>query len=474
MRTPSDYGLIESAVPGLPASHNRSRNCIYACSFDEDTHHSAVAAWPGTWTNDGYFGCHGGLYVADEQEHRVFKAEEAKVSAHVTSDGFVPFKVEQGNAGFNEPWGADYDRRAEFIMNVVRVYEATGDLEWARRLLPTCQRVIEHMSSRRDDPDGDLLLEGRSVPLGFSGPGACVSISYIGDTCKNDWKDFGASMFFFHALLRLARLEEVLGEAAPARRHRSQADAIRQKLLQVFWNEADTGFTAWIDKDGVRHDDWITGNNFHAIACGLATDRQAASIIATLKANRGQLLDVVPGRVRIGHFEPGYCSNGPSSYWNGGIWTLTTSVMMMSLAKYREWDLLLDIVDRLANKTRVTPYGFHECYRGDTGEPEMNDGLLMNNGGFLWGVFAGLYGVDFDGDDLSLRAFVPAQALPARAKLLYRGRDIDIRWQVGLQSAATFNGAPVACGADGCYRLQLPVMPGQIDTMVITSPANRL
>ena len=60
-------------------------------------------------------------------------------------------------------------------------------------LYPKCAlEVIDYLSAR--DLDGDLLPEGRTQefpgPIGPDGS-ACSSVTYIGDTLANAWKDFG-------------------------------------------------------------------------------------------------------------------------------------------------------------------------------------------------------------------------------------------------------------------------------------------
>ena len=475
-RTFMSYGLTQTAFPGLLAAHHKARNGLYACTANDMTHNAAVGAWKGTWTNDTYFGLHGMLYVGDAKQQEIYKAELEKVAKNVPLTGrmagYVPFCTPADGRGarLNQWWGSDYDRRCEFILEVVTVYEASGDAIFLRRLLPICHVILDNLGSERDDPDHDLLLEGRTLPLGFKGVGSCASCTYIGDTVKNDWKDFGASMFFYHALIKLAQVEDIVGEEAEAVEHRSHAQKLKERIRAVFWNRQNGGFTAWIEKSGQRHEDWITGNNFHAAMCGLASAEQSNRIIQTFRAHKTELVDVVPGRVRIGLFLDGYCSDGPEHYWNGGCWVVTTGPMMIVLARRGEWSLLSDIVDRLCNRTKMDDYGFNECYNGQTGVPENAPGLYMNNGGFLWGIFAGVFGVDFDGDDLVLRTTIDAKFLPARAKLFYRGRDITFLWRKAAAVSVSVDGRPSKIGRDGMCRLRLPLVSSAASLIEVTLP----
>jgi hypothetical protein len=83
----------------------------------------------------------------------------------------------------------------------------------------------------------------------------------------------------------------------------------------------------------------------------------------------------------------------------------------------------------------------------------------MNNGGFLWGFFEGVLGMEVRGDELRLRASVPKRILPAKARIHYRGADLEIRWMTGLRPSATLDGKNIALGRDGYYQLKLTPEP---------------
>ena len=123
------------------------------------------------------------------------------------------------------------------------------------------------------------------------------------------------------------------------------------------------------------------------------------------------------------------------------------------------------LADRLANRTPVTSRGFFEAYKV-RGKPNACEGLLMNNGGFLWGIFAGVLGVDFCGDRLMIRAAVAPGIAPAEAMLRWRGRDVRILWQ-NVDGPATCAGKPLT-SADGFYHI---AADGGHDLLDIVIPA---
>ncbi len=465
----SAYGLLECPDARLLAALGRSRNGILRCTVNDQTHCCDAGFRWGTddAINDLYFGLHGGLFTGGADQHSVFRNELRKFAKYVkTSPNHpaVPWSVSADglHPKFNRDPGCDLDRSAEFVLNVVRTYEVTGDREFAAGLYPQCREVVEYLGAR--DLDGDLLPEGRTQDFpGPIGPGgeAGSSITYIGDTVANAWKDFGAALFYYEALCRLALLEKILGRNEDAVNRLALAAQVRTAAQKLLWNEKTNGFLAWVERNGTPHDDWITGNNLHAVACGLASREQSNRILHKLAQHRGEIEELIPCRVRLGLFEQRLCSNRPNYYWNGGIWTLVSAPDMMARARMGDLAGAMHVSQLLSTHPKVTDVGFYEAYDGVTGEPNNCRGLLMNNGGFIWGFFEGVMGVEFEGDELRFRASVPKEILPARARLRYRDSDLEITWASGQKSAAQLNGKAWAPTEGGYFRLTSALEPNR-------------
>jgi hypothetical protein len=452
-----NYGLRRCALPGLVEAVERSRDGIYACTLGDKTHLADIHGRWGrnSWFNDLYFGLHGGIYVADPKQHAIYLAELRKMARtlHPGKDPVVPFFVsaDGASAEFNEK-GVDLERSCLFVLNVYRTWEVTGDDTFARELLPACHACLDGM--RRSATDIDHIPQGRCLkPNRITGVGSCGGCIYIGDSCRNDWKDFSVTLFYWEALKSTAALEKRFGQAAKAEKLLVEAKDLRESAQRLFWNPESGGYLAWIDKDGERHADWITGSNLHAVADGFATPEQSRVILATLDAHRQEIEEDKPGRVRIGVFADGLCSNPPEKYWNGGAWPLVAAPLLKARAQQGDLAGAARFADRLANRTVVTKYGFYEAYDD---KPNECEGLLMNNGGFLWGFFAGVMGVDFADDCLLIRAATTPGMAPAEAVLRWRGHDVEIRWEKSPMPA-TLDGQPLAA-IDGFYRIN--ALPG--------------
>ncbi len=461
-----EYGLLECVDSKFLAALAKSRAGILNCTVNNQTHCADAGRSWGTDTvlNDLYFGLYGGLFIGGEDQHQIFRRELKKIAQHVKADPGhppVPWAVSADGRTpkFNPDPGYDLDRSAEFILEVVRTYEITGDRQFASDLYPKCLEVVDYLSAR--DLDGDLLPEGRTQEFpGPIGPGgcACSSVTYIGDTSANAWKDFGAALFYYEALRRLGLLENILGKNPEATRRLEKARRVRQAIQKILWNPKTDGFLAWVERNGTPHDDWITGNNLHAVACGLADPEQSVRILKKLEVHRAEIEEIVPCRVRIGLFKEGLCSNRAEYYWNGGIWTLVAAPDMRARALLKDVSGALRVADLLATRPKVTDVGFFEAYDGKTGEPNNCRGLLMNNGGFIWGFFEAVLGIEVEGDELRFRAAIPERITPARARIHYRGADFEVLWKIG-NPRARLNGKTLALSRDGYYRLALTPEP---------------
>jgi hypothetical protein len=472
-----NYGLLECGDANILAALSRSRNGILRCTVNDQTHCADAGLRWGTITvlNDLYFGLYGGLFIGGEDQHQVFRHELRKIAQYVKASPDhppVPWAVSADglHPSFNNDPGYDLDRSAEFVLEVVRAYEMTGDRQFAADLYPQCREVVDYLAAR--DLDGDLLPEGRTETfIGKVRPGvcACSSVSYIGDTSANAWKDFGASLFYFEALRRLALLENILGRNSDAAHHLEQAGSVRDAARKILWNEKSSGFLAWVDPDGAAHDDWITGNNLHAVACGLASREQSGKILRKLNQHRAEIEEIVPCRVRMGIFAPGLCHNRPEDYWNGGIWTLVAAPDMRARAKMGDLAGALHVAELLATHPRVTDVGFYEAYDGKTGEPNNCRGLMMNNGGYIWGFFEAVMGIEVEGNELRFRASVPKQITPARARLHYRGADFEIHWQSGKNPSAHLDGKNLTRSDGGFYPINFCPEPKRTYHMEIVT-----
>lgn len=457
------YGLMECADAGLLEAASRARAGILKCTINDKTHCPDVGQQWGSVSvlNDLYFGLHGGMYIADPSQHEVFRNELRKIGRFAQKDSEKPSlpwetSADGGKRTFNNHAGMDMDRCAQFVLMAWRVYEMTGDRELLVDLYPACAMAMNALEKR--DLDGDLLPEGPAERwYDSSGQVLCAasSVSYIGDTVANTWKDFGASLFYWEALRALAQMELILGKDGEAQAHLGKASRVKSAMLKTFWNDPSDGFLAWIEKDGTAHADWITGNNLHAVASGVTDSAQSAKILACLERHRAELEEIVPCRVRIGTYGPRLCSNREDYYWNGGIWTLVAASDMRARATSGDLAGALRVARLLATRPKVTEDGFYEAYDGMTGEPNQCRGLLMNNGGFLWGLAEGVLGMEPAADNLYFRPTVPREILPVRFLLRYRGSDIDISWARHKHAAAKMDGASISKDERGFYRLEL-------------------
>ena len=78
-----------------------------------------------------------------------------------------------------------------------------------------------------------------------------------------------------------------------------------------------------------------------------------------------------------------------------------------------------------------------------------NDLYFTPHGGFLWGLFEGVFGVEFRGDRLLIRAMAAPGMAPTEVMLHWRGRDVRIR-RLYTHAPANLDGKPLKA-KDGFY-----------------------
>ena len=294
--TSHEYGLSECPDSNLLRALSRSRAGILACTVNDQTHcPDAGHKWgTDTFLNDLYFGLHGGLFVGGEDQHEVFRKEMRKIAQRVkTSPNHppVPWAVSADGCrpDFNLD-GMDLDRCAQFVLETVRVYELTGDQKFFFDLYPQCIEVLQYLTAR--DLDGDSLPEGRAESFtdppskGVGDVQACLTSATRQPTPGKISAPLSSTMKPFDGW----PCSKAFSERSLKRAHHlKQAERVRDTTRKILWHDSTDGFLAWIEKDGTAHDDWITGNNLHAVACGLANREEGVKILKKLEEHRAEI-----------------------------------------------------------------------------------------------------------------------------------------------------------------------------------------
>lgn len=238
--------------------------------------------------------------------------------------------AQTGEVPFRRYYGS-VDSTPLFIMLAGAYLERSGDLDTAHEIWPNVQRALNWMQ-QFGDRDGDGFLEyGRQTEEGLANQG---------------WKDSSDSVFHsdgafavgpislaevqgyaFGARCAAAGMANALGHEEEARRNKLEAEQLRERFDQVFWDcELQTYALAL---DGEKNPCRVRSSNAgHALWAGIAKPERAASLVRTLMS-----VDSFSGwGVRtLSAQELRY---NPMSYHNGSVWPHDNALVAMGMARY--------------------------------------------------------------------------------------------------------------------------------------------
>ncbi|TAN36698.1 MAG: hypothetical protein EPN23_07770 [Verrucomicrobia bacterium] len=133
-------------------------------------------------------------------------------------------------------------------------------------------------------------MQGESGVLTITDPENDGTSTGLSDNYWDAWR-FGyksayENALFYDSLLKMAMLEEYLGETRAANDYRALAGKVREQFNRLFWDEAKGRYIATIDRLGNRHDYGFTFVNLEAMAYGVVPEERGRRILAWLDGQR--------------------------------------------------------------------------------------------------------------------------------------------------------------------------------------------
>ena len=237
-----------------------------------------------------------------------------------------------------------------FVMLAGAYYQRTANLSFLKEVWPHIKRAIQWMDTYGDpDQDGFVEYEQRSEK----------------GLVQQGWKDSHDSIF--HADGRMAEapiaLCEVQGYVYAARRSaaliarafqeiefaerlEAQAEALRQKFDQAFWND-ELGMYA-LALDGKKQQCKVRSSNAgHALLCRIAKDERAPVLAKSL------LTDELFSGWGIRTIGAGEARYNPMSYHNGSVWPHDNALIGLGFSLYGLRQQACDILYGLFEVSRA-------------------------------------------------------------------------------------------------------------------------
>ncbi|MEA2522911.1 MAG: hypothetical protein QOF73_138 [Thermomicrobiales bacterium] len=231
------------------------------------------------------------------------------------------------------PYYGTADATPLFVWLFAETVAWTADDGLYNDLLPNVRRALEWIE-QYGDKDGDGLVEYRTDG------------DQVGHINHQVWKDSNDSLnysdgrpvtgrvaavevqgYVYAAYARLADVVAAYGDTAWATALRSKAEAIRQKVEDAFWLEAEGYYAQALDGDK-EPVGAISSNPGHLLLCGLPSPERAALIAARL---RHPDLDSGWG---IRTLSSAAATYNPMSYHNGSVWPHDNSLIAAGLYRY--------------------------------------------------------------------------------------------------------------------------------------------
>ncbi|MHB8524039.1 MAG: alpha-L-rhamnosidase-related protein [Limisphaerales bacterium] len=322
-------------------------------------------------------------------------------------------------------WGRLMDSQPSWVINVAELFDFTGDQAWLRAQKTACERVLDYLLRR--DSDGDGLVE--------------MMTDSHEEAKGSDWIDVvwaahenalvNAQMYW--AMTQWAGLEELLGDAAQARRYRQAAAQLKRRFNQTtveggFWDSQHQCYAYWRDRDGSVHGtNLVVPVNFSALAYGLCDE----------PARRTALLDRIEALMEKERlfcwplcffpYAPGEANASQypfPTYENGDIFLAWGELGTRAYAPHNP-AIALSYVKQVLARYGKDGLAFQRYLRqSQTGAG--ND-ILANNCSIVVGLYRNLYGLQPKYNRLYLEPHLTPDLDGTQLKYWLRGRQYRIR-----------------------------------------------
>ena len=205
------------------------------------------------------------LYASDPYlQNEARKIIEVSGEA-ISADGQIPHHFHENEPRFEAISGATQTGPNIFWISAALQYaKITGDERWLREQMPRIELALKFLLDRYDA--GVRLIEAPG-PLWID---VFVREGYTADT----------NAFAVGLLRDVAGAEQFLGQQELAQQRREMADAISAGMNEHLW--ARDHYVTQMNRDGSKRDFIDYDANLLAVAFGIATPRQAQSILARI------------------------------------------------------------------------------------------------------------------------------------------------------------------------------------------------
>jgi len=252
----------------------------------------------------------------------------------MAATGEIPFKLYYGGI----------DTTPLFIMLAGHYLRRTDDLETIRKIWPNILAAMEWIDVY-GDYDGDGFIEyQRKAESGLANQGWKDSHDSISHA-NGDFATYPISLcevqaYVYDAKKQASFMAQRMNEPALAEKWDKEAETLKKRFNEVFWDEDLGTYVLAIDGDQ-QPCRVVSSNAGHTLFCGIATPERAEKTARTLMKND---MFIGWGIRTLSAKEERY---NPMSYHNGSVWPHDNALIAYGFARYGLFDEAMKIMQGL-------------------------------------------------------------------------------------------------------------------------------
>jgi glycogen debranching enzyme len=229
------------------------------------------------------------------------------------------------------PYFGSVDATPLFLVLLAQYFRWTGDLEFARELLPNAEAALKWIDEFGDrDGDGFVEFHSRS-PRGIRNQGwkdSHDSITHAdGRLAEPPIALVEVQAYVYLAKTRMADVYDALDHPERAQSLREEAATLKSRFNDAFWMEDEEYFAGALDRDK-RQVRSIVSNPGHALYCGIVDEDKAQAVSRRLLAP-----DMFSGW-GIRTMSKAAAAYNPMSYHNGSVWPHDNALIAAGFKRY--------------------------------------------------------------------------------------------------------------------------------------------
>ncbi len=298
------------------------------------------------------------------------------------------------------------DREFLFVEGVWTVWQATGDDEWLRRMLPVMERGLGHTWSdpRRWSAEHGLIKRAFTIDTWDYEQGSNGLDMRRTFDDKTKWSIMhGDNTGAYHAARLLANVERYFARWEQGALWDIRAEKLLQNLNRVSWNGkfyTHQVHLTPVDDTGVDESTQLSLSNAYALNRGTLTQEQGASLIREYQRRREANSSHIFAEWYS--IDPPFAATfgPPGEYANGGIMPLAGGELARGAFRYGFEQYGVDILKRywqLLDRTGGSYLWYHPDGRPGIGTPETLSTDGWGSAAMLNALTEGLAGVEDEG-----------------------------------------------------------------------------